>query len=219
METKYTVKNFRKFNHEGAAVRFSPITILTGSNSSGKSSIVKSLILFEKFLNNVREDYDAIGQYAPNQYDLNFSDPALGLGRYKSSLNRNSKVGEAMTFEYSVDSRLLGEEMYVEYSFVEDNQDKLDNGSLKSVKIMTANREILLHLEYDRQGPILKEHTLTRLYHAFLSFALYSMQCQCNSVLKNFDEYPEKVEEYNSYLSDIEKLSSLINVKSLEKYT
>ena len=219
METRYTVKNFRRFNHEGASVQFSPITILTGSNSSGKSSIVKSLVLFEKYLTSIKKHYNSSGQYAPDQCDLNFSDSVLGLGRYKSSLNRNAKAGDVMSFEYSVKSRLLGEEMYVEYSFVGDNQDKLDNGSLKSVKIMTANREILLHLEYDRQGPILKEHTLTRLYHAFLSFALYSMQCQCNSVLKNYDEYPEKVEEYNSYLCDIEKLSSLINVKSLEKYT
>lgn len=228
METKYTVKNFRKFNHEGAAVRFSPITILTGSNSSGKSSIVKSLILFEKFLSNVKRHYDSTGQYAPNQYDLNFSDPVLGLGRYKSSLHKNSKVGDVMTFEYSVDSRLLGEEMYVEYSFIGDNQDKLDNGRLKDVRIWNANRELLLHLNYDQPMPALMSQALPTLRQAFLSFTLYTIQCQCYRTLKYIDlinnskkvaKYPEKVEEYNSYLFDIEKLSSLINVKSLERYT
>ena len=226
METRYTVKNFRRFNHEGASVQFSPITILTGSNSSGKSSIVKSLVLFEKYLTSIKKHYNSSGQYAPDQCDLNFSDSVLGLGRYKSSLNRNAKAGDVMSFEYSVKSRLLGEEMSVEYSFVGDNQDKLDNGRLKDVKIWNANRELLLHLNYDQPMPILKSQALTTLGQAFLSFALYSIQCQGNSVLtyiddimKGTDKYSEKVEEYKTYLSDISKLSSLINIKSLEQYT
>ena len=226
METRYTVKNFRRFNHEGASVQFSPITILTGSNSSGKSSIVKSLVLFEKYLTSIKKHYNSSGQYAPDQCDLNFSDSVLGLGRYKSSLNRNAKAGDVMSFEYSVKSRLLGEEISVEYSFVGDNQDKLDNGRLKDVKIWNANRELLLHLNYDQPMPILKSQALTTLGQAFLSFALYSIQCQGNSVLtyiddimKGTDKYSEKVEEYKTYLSDISKLSSLINIKSLEQYT
>ena len=226
METRYTVKNFRRFNHEGASVQFSPITILTGSNSSGKSSIVKSLVLFEKYLTSIKKHYNSSGQYAPDQCDLNFSDSVLGLGRYKSSLNRNAKAGDVMSFEYSVKSRLLGEEMSVEYSFVGDNQDKLDKGRLKDVKIWNANRELLLHLNYDQPMPILKSQALTTLGQAFLSFALYSIQCQGNSVLtyiddimKGTDKYSEKVEEYKTYLSDISKLSSLINIKSLEQYT
>lgn len=74
--------------------------------------------------------------------------------------------------------------------------------------------------------PILKSQALTTLGQAFLSFALYSIQCQGNSVLtyihdimKGTDKYSEKVEEYKTYLSDISKLSSLINIKSLEQYT
>lgn len=228
METRYTVKNFRRFNHEGANVQFSPITILTGSNSSGKSSIVKSLVLFEKYLTNIKKHYNSSGQYAPEQYDLNFSDSVLGLGRYKSSLNRNAKAGDVMSFEYSVKSRLLNEEMYVEYSFRGCDQDKLDNGRLKDVKIWNANRELLLHLDYDQPMPILKSQALTTLHQAFLSFALYSIQCQCNRVLKYIDlinsskkvaKFPEKIEEYNAYLCDIEKLYGLINVDSREQYT
>lgn len=223
METKYTVKNFRKFNHDGATVRFSPITILTGSNSSGKSSIVKSLILFEKYLTSIKKHYNSFGQYAPDQYDLNFSDSVLGLGRYKSLLNRNAKAGDVMSFEYSVKSRLLGEEMYVEYSFVGDNQDKLDNGRLSSVRILNANREILLHLEYDQHLATIKSHALTTLHKAFISFALYSIQCHCNLCLKMFEvdecKYYERAKECKSCLEDIEKLSDLIRVESKEEYS
>lgn len=228
METRYTVKNFRRFNHEGANVQFSPITILTGSNSSGKSSIVKSLVLFEKYLTNIKKHYNSSGQYAPEQYDLNFSDSVLGLGRYQSSLNRNAKAGDVMSFEYSVKSRLLNEEMYVEYSFKGCDQDKLDNGRLKDVKIWNANRELLLHLDYDQPMPILKSQTLTTLHQAFLSFALYSIQCQCNKILriiglinnsKKVSKYPEQIEKFNAYLCDIEKLYGLINIDSREQYT
>lgn len=224
METKYTVKNFRKFNHDGATVRFSPITILTGSNSSGKSSIVKSLVLFEKYLTSIKKHYNSSGQYDPGQYDLNFSDSVLGLGRYKSSLNRNAKAGDVMSFEYSVKSRLLGEEMYVEYSFVGDNQDKLDNGRLKSLQILNANREILLHLEYDQHWATIKSHALTTLHKAFISFALYCMQCHCNFCLKMFEavdecKYYERAKECKTCLEDIEKLSDLIRVECKEEYS
>lgn len=45
MNTKYTIKNFRVFDSDGATFELNPITILTGCNSSGKSSLVKSLML------------------------------------------------------------------------------------------------------------------------------------------------------------------------------
>lgn len=45
MNTKYTIKNFRIFDEDGETIDLKPITILTGCNSSGKSSIVKSLTM------------------------------------------------------------------------------------------------------------------------------------------------------------------------------
>ena len=43
------LKNFRVFN-ESEQINFAPITILTGKNSSGKSSVIK---FFELFTNNI----------------------------------------------------------------------------------------------------------------------------------------------------------------------
>ena len=38
MNNTYTIKNFRVFDEKGATLSIKPITILTGCNSSGKSS-------------------------------------------------------------------------------------------------------------------------------------------------------------------------------------
>ena len=40
---KYTVKNFKIFDEKGVTFDIAPITMLTGCNSSGKSSLVKSM--------------------------------------------------------------------------------------------------------------------------------------------------------------------------------
>ena len=45
MNIHYKLKNFRVFGEKGAEIDIAPITILTGCNSSGKSSITKSLLL------------------------------------------------------------------------------------------------------------------------------------------------------------------------------
>ena len=56
MKTEYTIKNFRAFDENGATVDFKPIAILTGTNGSGKSSIVKSLVLFDTYRHSLLKD-------------------------------------------------------------------------------------------------------------------------------------------------------------------
>ena len=41
----FTLKNFRSFGEDGADFELAPITVLTGCNSAGKSSLVKALML------------------------------------------------------------------------------------------------------------------------------------------------------------------------------
>lgn len=50
MNTQFTLKNFRVFdNKQGETFDLASITILTGCNSSGKSSVVKALMLLKDF--------------------------------------------------------------------------------------------------------------------------------------------------------------------------
>ena len=50
METLFYLTNFRAFGEPVSSLYLRPVTVLTGCNSSGKSSIVKALILLRKYL-------------------------------------------------------------------------------------------------------------------------------------------------------------------------
>ena len=56
MKYQYKIKNFRIFDEDGVKLDMAPITILTGCNSSGKSSFVKSMLLVNKVLNKLSQD-------------------------------------------------------------------------------------------------------------------------------------------------------------------
>jgi AAA15 family ATPase/GTPase len=45
------------FNEKGAEFEIAPITILTGCNSSGKSSVIKSLMLIQEMFKSMKTDY------------------------------------------------------------------------------------------------------------------------------------------------------------------
>ena len=55
MQTNLTIKNFRIFDEEGVLFEVNPITILTGSNSSGKSSAVKAILILNSFLEQIKK--------------------------------------------------------------------------------------------------------------------------------------------------------------------
>ena len=44
----FSIKNFRSFGEDGADFELAPITVLTGCNSAGKSSLVKALMLLSE---------------------------------------------------------------------------------------------------------------------------------------------------------------------------
>ena len=60
MNNLYTIKNFRVFDEKGATLSIKPITILTGCNSSGKSSIVKSIVLLDTYIKGLKERFKAL---------------------------------------------------------------------------------------------------------------------------------------------------------------
>lgn len=47
MQTSYQLQNFRSFEDTGS-IELAPITVLCGANSSGKSSILKSILLVKQ---------------------------------------------------------------------------------------------------------------------------------------------------------------------------
>ena len=47
----FSLKNFRSFGEEDADFELAPITVLTGCNSAGKSSMAKALMLLSQMPN------------------------------------------------------------------------------------------------------------------------------------------------------------------------
>ncbi len=158
MKTTYKVKNFRCFDSNGAEFDIAPITLLTGANGAGKSSLVKSLMVLNSYLskNSLCRDSDMFARRGSSMFavpsistPLLFSDGELKLGRFDNALNQTSGDNGSMTFEYSVDSKSLGCRVNVEMVFRADENDAMNNGWLSSVTIKNDQDEVVYYAEVE----------------------------------------------------------------------
>lgn len=134
MKYKYKVKNFRVFAENGVKLDIAPITILTGCNSSGKSSFVKSMLMVNKVLNEL-----ASNEELKSGIKLNFTDkPNCILGSFDNIIHRGSNSNE-ITVEYTVPSVLLNEDVVMSLTFRQMN----DSGILSDVTISLLDGTIL----------------------------------------------------------------------------
>ncbi len=140
MKTTLGLKNFRIFDEKGVSIHINPLTVLTGCNSSGKSSIVKALILLNKFLKGVRES--APGAEPRLEFDKK---PLSLLGNFESIVNKNATDNKQITLSYTVDSLYLGKETTIELTFETQANDIRKDGFLKEVAIKDAEGNLLYH--------------------------------------------------------------------------
>jgi predicted ATPase len=89
MLRKIGVRNFKPFG-EVESVRLAPITLVYGPNSSGKSSLVQSLLLMNQTLN---------GQQRGRHNDLITRGSMIDLGNFSSILHRHDSE-KVMSLEY-----------------------------------------------------------------------------------------------------------------------
>ena len=135
MNTKLTIKNFRVFDENGVTIDLAPITILTGCNSSGKSSIVKALLLLDSFLKQIKND-------VKNNNPINLG-KKIDFTSYPNSLLGNfDKVvhygtNKTITIEYTVYSLMLSKDVIVRLVFSGDTKDGLNNAYLESISMST----------------------------------------------------------------------------------
>lgn len=145
MNTEFTLKNFRVFDSkDGGTFKFAPLTILTGCNSSGKSSVVKAISLLKSF-------FCSLLSNDINESRLDLDSKITRLGGFNLVRNKESKKGERIYFSYTTTPRVLGEEVLVEMWFASDKKDKLDNAWLEQFVIRKqADKRVIIDVAYKR---------------------------------------------------------------------
>lgn len=139
MITYYKLSNFRTFDSEGTYVDISPITILTGCNNSGKSSITKSLCLLNDFCQQLRADIDDGKKMHLGSYKMDFhKHPFDLLGSFNHVVNKESD-NDTVTLELIAESNFLLQDVKVSMTLGAIPDDDLCNGYLLSYSISTMD--------------------------------------------------------------------------------
>lgn len=217
MNTKYTLKNFRVFDEQGATFEMAPITILTGCNSSGKSTITKSLMLLNEIFGNVLKDYVAGTRCYLEDYTLNFTKGIHNLGKFDSVVNDKSSKKE-VCFEYTFENVFYNGDLTAQLTFVCDNNAGTQNGRFSKILILNQDDIQLYNLDFERgilecNIAILKDSFFSfthdaLLYQKLMSFVEQAQKRQLN--LKEKDEYIRIKDELGEKLNIMHGLSKLI---------
>ena len=137
MNTKFAIKNFRVFDNKGVAFEVKPITILTGCNSAGKSTVVKAMLILKQFFFQIKNAIDTKAPVNLFEYKIDVATEDLkSLGNFMNTIHRGSGSSE-ITFEYTIYSLLLSKDINVSFTFVVDQNDELKNGLLYQISLST----------------------------------------------------------------------------------
>ena len=206
---RFSLKNFRVFDHnEGATFNIAPITILTGCNSSGKSSVVKAMLLLRDFFGLVQEDKGF------EDCKLDFGNSSAKLGSFDNARNINSRKGSKMTFAYTVNTR-GGFNLLVQLTFGAEKADTLNNGYLCDLLITEeGSGEILLELHkkgkkgYGLDEYVVKQINLNLVKRAFIADAIWKTALDVASYITPSyeDENPHKGKLSQSDLDRINEI-------------
>lgn len=160
------LENFRNITNEGTFVKLTPITVLTGCNSSGKSSLAKGLLLLETYLSDVRRNNNDLFNTP-----LDFS-KIVKLGTYDSVLNNTSKsFGEnTIVLGYSIESDYLASDIHIDFIFESVEQDLMNNGWLKELTVSIGEHNILSlkKLNGEKSLTILNHIKFYHYYQAYM---------------------------------------------------
>jgi len=137
MNPIFSLKNFRSFGEDGADFELAPITILTGRNSAGKSSLVKALVLLSQQSEKTPADLDEPNfeiTKDPIGAELPIYAKELCLGNFDAIINKESKK-DKVEFSYIIHSNVINEKVRVIKTFQSRLTSVLSYGYLLVVRI------------------------------------------------------------------------------------
>ena len=169
MENKFIIQNFRRFSEE-TEFDLAPITILTGTNSAGKSTLVKAILLLEDFLKKGALDKHGCRF---DSYELDLE--KFKLGKFKDIQNRTDYP---IIFQYDVDSSITASTWTIKYQF---KCNKKGVNYLDLLWIKNNEGKQLLSVDFYR-GKILGVdlNLLTRDFNKYLTYQSY-IHCRRHS--------------------------------------
>ena len=144
MNRKLGIQNFRVFDDKGAQFKLAPITVLTGCNSSGKSSMIKAIMLFEDFFKRLKMDYKSGNLRDVLSYPLKLNEGEHKLAKFNNTLNNNSESDE-MVFSFTRHSLFADSEIDIEFVFKGNENNILGNGILNKLRIKRGDTYIYVY--------------------------------------------------------------------------
>ena len=151
-------KNFRRFaNHH--TIDFGNINLLVGSNNSGKSTVVKALLLITENLRMLTEDSDIFqsmrdeeGKKVKREYhpEFNFAPnilhDALHIGTFERAINNESDSDEMQL------SIVYGNMFKVTITIIPNESPELPTAPIKQILIEDLSNELSISLNYVEQA-------------------------------------------------------------------
>lgn len=241
MFTDFTIKNFRVFDEEGTTVPLRPVTILTGCNNVGKSSIVKALCLLKDFCQQLETDFEDGKNLHFERYKMDFHKaPNNLMGGFdlvrhyatkaekenKNTLEENeeptkTQKNETITFDLVVESSWLLQDVILHLEFGSLDWDDLNNGYLQAYAIKTLDDKVIYKAERDGKASMdfsfVKKSFLYFLYGQY-AFSTWQNEISYRDATGSYpaDEDKEAKLFDESYKTILEKLGPAAVIYLLE---
>jgi len=128
--------NYRIFNKE-AIINLKPITILTGPNSSGKSSVIKAAKLLKQNSEDLFKGFPISLLFVPDQYGHFLG----GFSNIITSTKNSSKHIERVSFLYQINMPALGKLCFGKITYKVNKKDKNKGALVEFSIIIKVNGE------------------------------------------------------------------------------
>lgn len=156
MNVEYGIKNFRVFDKDGERFNLKPITMLTGANCAGKSSLVKSIMLLKQFLD---KPYSSLAKN-----NISFTDQSININGIDTVINNKSGDYKDVVFSLSKTGSSDNVKYTIEYTFSSAKGDYFNNGWLKNLQFaceVDGISDVFLSVAFENYIPVIKTLNLT----------------------------------------------------------
>jgi len=171
----FGVKNFRVFKDQ-TVLNFAPLTVFTGSNNSGKSSIINALIfLKENFSEN-------------SFFDLLENNNVSNFGQFDSILHstKTSKFSVYFSIPWNTELVKGGSDWLFELTFSKDRKRKENIGKLKNIRLFeNTTKTVLIDLTIIGQEIVTRE---SFNYFAYVPVYTFIQALNVSHILKRIED-------------------------------